>query len=372
MPGIERIVWVTTLLFLLISTALAEPDNRVALVIGNSNYKNGYLSNAENDAEEMAVVLSQCRFKIIKRLNVNKRELRDAIRDFGNEIKKAPSVGLFYYAGHGVQVKGENFLVPIGADVRSEDEVIDECVMISSILRKMETAGNALNIIVLDACRDNPFKSFFRSAGAAGLAKMDAPAGSLLAYATAPGQMASDGSGRHGLYTSKLLKYIPTPGLTLEQLFKKVRIEVINSSQNRQIPWESSSLTCDFYFIPPRGIVVKKPEESNQASRPTLNNVSSSASYEEKTSGDIWDLPKITPSSGFTQRKTVTLTAKALGATPKEACSIATTSVARQYFNGRRPSDDLYKQSVHRIYCNVIQWLPNGHVRVEVIAEFYQ
>jgi len=372
MRSINRTFLATTLLFFLIAPALAEPDNRVALIIGNSNYKNAYLSNAVNDAEGMAIVLEQCRFKIIKRLNVNKRDLREAIRDFGNEIKKSPSVGLFYYAGHGVQVKGENFLVPINANVRAEDEVIDECVMISSILRKMETAGNALNIIILDACRDNPFKNFFRSTGAAGLAKMDAPAGSILAYATAPGQMASDGSGRHGLYTSKLLKYIPTPGLTLEQLFKKVRIEVINSSNNRQIPWESSSLTCDFYFIPPRGIVVKKPEGSNQAARPALNNMNSSSNYVAKNSEDIWDLPKIPPSSGFTQRKTVTLTAKAMGATPKEACSRATTSVARQYFDGRRPSDDLYKQSVHRIYCNVIQWLPNGYVRVEVIVEFYQ
>ena len=188
-------------------------------------------------------------------VNATRKEMRRAIRSFGEEINKG-AVGLFYYAGHGIQVDGENYLVPVSAEVYTEAEVEDECLKVSSVLRQMESAGNRLNIIILDACRDNPFGRSFRSSNT-GLAKMDAPTGSILAYATAPGSIAIDGTGSNGLYTSILLKHMMTPNLVIEKIFKRVRIDVVNASGKRQTPWESSSLMGDFYFNLKRGINVE-------------------------------------------------------------------------------------------------------------------
>ncbi|MCK4815786.1 caspase family protein [bacterium] len=246
------------LVFLVPNISLSMQEKRIALVIGNGSYKSSPLANPVNDAHDMAAALKRSDFKVMKAINANRREMRRAIRRFGDEINKG-AVGLFYYAGHGIQVNGENYLVPIGAGVYGEDEVEDECLNVSSVLRKMESAGNRLNIIILDACRNNPFGRSFRSS-TLGLAKMDAPTGSILAYATAPGSVAADGTGRNGLYTSKLLKHMMKPGLKIEEFFKQVRIDVRNDTGKRQVPWESSSLTGDFYFISERGIsVVKRP-----------------------------------------------------------------------------------------------------------------
>jgi hypothetical protein len=265
--GFRKIVFfilsLVSLSFVLIqltsNPTLASKEKRVALIIANGAYKNAPLNNPVNDANDMAEALKQCDFTVMKTVNATRSQMRRAIRKFGNKIKGG-GVGLFYYAGHGIQVDGENYLIPIGAEVRTEDEVPDECLRVSSVLRKMHVAGNRLNIIMLDACRDNPFKRSFRSSRS-GLAKMDAPTGSILAYATAPGSVASEGTGRNGLYTSKLLKYILQPDLEVEKLFKFVRIDVMNATGNRQVPWESSSLTGSFSFNTRRGIaVIKKPE----------------------------------------------------------------------------------------------------------------
>jgi len=242
--------------FLIPSIALSAQENRIALVIGNGAYKSSPLANPVNDANDMATALKKCDFTVMKSINASRKEMRRAIRKFGEEINKG-AVGLFYYAGHGIQVDGENYLVPVGSSVYSEDEVDDECLKVSSVLRKMESAGNRLNIIILDACRDNPFGRSFRSSNM-GLAKMDAPTGSILAYATAPGSIAADGTGGNGLYTSKMLIHMNTPGLKIEEVFKRVRIDVVKASGKRQTPWESSSLMGDFYFNIKRGIVVEK------------------------------------------------------------------------------------------------------------------
>ena len=240
--------------------SLSKEERRIALVIGNGSYKSSPLSNPVNDANDIATALERCNFTVMKAINTTRKEMRRAIREFGEEINKG-AVGLFYYAGHGIQVKGENYLVPVGVDVYSEAEVEDECLKVSSVLRQMESAGNRLNIIILDACRDNPFGRSFRSSNR-GLAKMDAPTGSILAYATAPGSVAEDGIGRNGLYTSKLLKYMRIPGLEIGKLFRQIRIDVMDASGKRQVPWELSSLTGEFYFIPERGIaVVKRPKK---------------------------------------------------------------------------------------------------------------
>ena len=270
----NRFILIIALIVLLLpQQAFSKSERRIALVIGNGDYKHAPLKNPINDANDMAAALHKCDFKIMKIINADRRTMRRAIRKFGHEINKG-AVGLFYYAGHGIQVDGENYLLPIGAKAYDEDEVKDECLMVSSVLRKMETAGNRLNIIILDACRDNPFGSSFRSE-TRGLAKMDAPSGSLLAYATAPGSTAADGPGRNGLYTSKLLKYMLRQGLPIERVFKLVRIDVVKESGNRQIPWESSSLMGDFVFLAKRGLgVVPQKDELKPVALPKDSEVS--------------------------------------------------------------------------------------------------
>ena len=234
----------------------------MALVIGNGNYSFSPLSNPTNDADDMAVTLEKCGFRVIKTIDATRKEMRRSIRKFGNEIASEDAVGLFYYSGHAIQVQGENYMIPIGASVYAEDEIEDECLKVSSVLRKMETASNKLNIIILDACRDNPFGRGFRT-GIRGLAKMDAPVGSIFAFSTAPGSVAADGIGRNGLYTSVLLEHILTPGLEIGQLFRLVRVEVMEVSNYKQVPWESSSLTGSFFFNTGRGIaVVDRPAYS--------------------------------------------------------------------------------------------------------------
>jgi len=225
-------------------------EKKTALIIGNGSYKSGPLKNAVNDALDMAAVLSEKGFHVILRKDASRTEMRDAIREFGNEINKG-GVGLFYYSGHGMQVDGVNYLIPLDADIQLKAEVAEECISASTVLRVMEYSNNRINIIILDACRNNPFRSFSRS-DEKGITKMDPPQGAkqgaIVAFATAPGAVASDGETRNGLYTSKLLKYIDTPGLTLEEVFKKARIDVLSESGGNQMPWENNSLTGDFYF----------------------------------------------------------------------------------------------------------------------------
>jgi uncharacterized caspase-like protein len=223
-------------------------ERKIALVIGNKGYKISPLANAVNDANDLAELLKQKNFDVTKVIDGTRLEMRNAVRQFTEKIAQG-GVGLFYYSGHGVQVDGDNFLVPIDASFEYKEEVPDVCVSVSSILRFMESSSNRLNIMILDACRNSPFKSFSRS-GEKGMVRVEAPTGSIVAYSTAPGKTASDGTERNGLYTSKLMKYMNVPGLKIEDIFKQVRIEVSNESGNRQVPWESNSLMGDFYFTP--------------------------------------------------------------------------------------------------------------------------
>jgi len=193
-----------------------------------------------------------------------------AIREFGRQIKQQGGVGLFYYAGHGIQVKGCNYLIPLGAVIESEGDARFEAVDAGFVLSKMEDAGNDMNIVILDACRNNPFARSFRSSSQ-GLARMDAPKGSIIAYATAPGELAADGTGRNGIYTKHLIENIKTPQLRLEDVFKNVRRAVVNETGNKQVPWESSSLMGQFYFFlpkpspPPRQITPESDVLTKQA-----------------------------------------------------------------------------------------------------------
>jgi uncharacterized caspase-like protein len=246
----HTIVGLLTVLFVLPPVALASArgDQRLALVIGNSRYINSPLANPVNDAEDIAAALEKTGFEVILKTDANRRAMEQAVRDFGRRLRSG-GVGLFYYAGHGLQIDGRNYLIPVDAVIESESDARYESVDAGRVLGKMEDAGNGLNIVILDACRDNPFARSFRS-GQKGLAKMDAPVGSLLAYSTAPGSVAADGTGRNGLYTSKLLRFIHAPGIKIEDMFKQVRREVMAESGKKQVPWESSSMAGDFYFTP--------------------------------------------------------------------------------------------------------------------------
>jgi hypothetical protein len=224
-------------------------ERRLALVIGNSNYTNaGTLKNPVNDARAMESALKVAGFDVMKYENLGREEMKRAIDQFGERLSNY-DIGLFFFAGHGLQVRGNNYLVPSTAAIASEKDVEYECVEAGRVLAKMEAARNKVNIVVLDACRNNPFeRSWSRSVSGNGLAAISAPVGSFIAYATAPGTTASDGSGSNGLYTEQLLKFIQMPGLKIEDVFKQVRINVIKISGGEQTPWEASSLIGDFYF----------------------------------------------------------------------------------------------------------------------------
>jgi hypothetical protein len=251
-------------------------EKRVALVIGNSNYQTAPLRNPVNDANLVAATLREIGFDVIARTDVNLREMQLAVREFSRKIQNG-SVGLFYYAGHGMQSGGRNFLIPIGAQIEVEGDVVLEALDLNSVLEQMGMAQNRLNIVVLDACRNNPFTRSFRS-GSQGLAQVNAPAGTFIAYATAPGQTASDGKGQNGLYTQELMANLRSPGLPIEEVFKRVRVQVKQKSNGVQIPWDASSLEGSFYFVggpantadasPPPPPVTTQPVSSQPTTQP--------------------------------------------------------------------------------------------------------
>lgn len=230
----------------------------VALVIGNGAYKTSPLKNPVNDAHDIAQSLQQMGFQVIYNKNADQRTMEKAISNFGKQLRNG-GVGLFYFAGHGVQSKGHNYLIPIGAEIESESDVKYKAIDAGIVLGKMEDARNDLNIVILDACRNNPFAQSFRSTSF-GLARMDAPKGSMIAYATAPGSVAADGVGRNGIYTKHLLKHMKEPGLKIEEVLKKVRIDVMDETEEKQIPWESTSLRGDFYFNPKTNAAIVKKQ----------------------------------------------------------------------------------------------------------------
>lgn len=225
-------------------------QTRSALVIGNSAYKFApVLKNPANDASDISAALKKLGFTVTTLINASQQEMDEAIGNMGRRLTGG-GVGLFFYAGHGTQVSGENYLLPVDANLKSEADVRYKAVNAGQILTEMGEARNGMNIIILDACRDNPFPRSYRSSKS-GLAEMEAPKGSIIAFATSPGSTASDGTGRNGMYTQHILKNIETPDLPIESLFKKVLQGVNASTNGSQVPWTSSSFTGDFYFKKP-------------------------------------------------------------------------------------------------------------------------
>ncbi len=232
---------------------LAQPveaqQSRVALVIGNARYAEAPLKNPVNDARAMAASLKARGFEVIVRENATRSQMESAIADFGEKLNEG-ATGLFFFAGHGMQVQGRNYLVPVDARITSEQRVKLETVDVDVVLDQMQAARTKVSMVILDACRNNPLERRFRSLNG-GLAQINAPEGTLIAYATAPGKVAADGDGSNGLYTQEFLKALTSPGLKVEDVFKQVRVNVSRASNGMQVPWEASSLTGDFYFVPP-------------------------------------------------------------------------------------------------------------------------
>jgi uncharacterized caspase-like protein len=218
-------------------------EPRTALVIGNSAYPDTPLRNPVNDVRAIAKSLRELGFTVLAYENASKKTMETAVIEFGRRLADG-GVGLFYYAGHGLQVRGRNYLVPVDAEIDSEATTRIAAVDVDFLLGEMAEAKNRVNIVILDACRNNPFERKLRGASR-GLAAIDAARGTLVAYATAPGSVAADGEGSNGLYTEELLQALREPGLKVEEVFKRVRVGVTNRSKGAQTPWESSSLTGD-------------------------------------------------------------------------------------------------------------------------------
>ena len=256
----------------------AKAETRHALVIGNSAYAVGPLANPKHDAEAIGKALKSVGFDVTKLIDANQQAMRRAVIEFGRKLRSSDSVGLLYYAGHGVQVGGENFLIPIGADIKDQEEIAVEGINLNEVLKTMARAESRINIVILDACRDNPFAGRVRGTGG-GLAQVLAPAGTLVAFATAPGQVALDGDGQNSPYSLALAQAIPQPGLVLEEVFRRTRRQVLAQTSNKQTPWEHSSLTGEFYFRP-------KSAEPETSTRPGDMAGLSGAQVEEIR---VWD-----------------------------------------------------------------------------------
>ncbi len=250
---------------LLATAAVAE--TRVALIVGNASYARPEfrLANPANDATAMQRALQAAGFQTIVRVNASRIELYRAVEEFSQKIGRDPrAVGLFYYAGHGVQVDGTNYLIPVDAQVESVGDLEANGFEVGRVLRAMESAQNDMNIVILDACRNNPLP---KTRGITrGLARMNAPSGTYIAYAAAPGQTAQDGAqGANGVFTGELVKAMAEPGLPLEQVFKRVIAAVKAETRGSQQPWSEASIQGDFYFHEkPSAAVLSRPAEPAQ------------------------------------------------------------------------------------------------------------
>ena len=243
------------------ATLTAADNGRLALVIGNAAYRQAPLKNPVNDARAVADTLNELGFRVIMRENAELGDMLEAIREF-SILARRSSVRLLYYAGHGAQVDGHNYLIPVNENITGDDDIARKSADMSELVDQLAQLRDGTNILILDACRNNPYKKSafktpdgrlirLRGVTNSGLARVEAPNGTLVAFSTAPGAIAMDGRGYdNSLYTKHLLDHIRTPGLPVEQLFKRVRVSVARETQRLQIPWESSSLMGEFCFQP--------------------------------------------------------------------------------------------------------------------------
>lgn len=246
----------------LASSALGEP--RVALVIGNSNYQSApKLANPGHDAESMAQLLNSAGFEVTEAIDLTRSDMVKVVQDFSDKVaaRGPKTVAMIYYAGHGVQLAGENYLLPVDAKISTPADLDGNSLRLVDVMGTLESIPSRMRIVVLDACRNNPFPGV-NDAGR-GLAIVDAPNGSIVGYSTAPGMEAQDGDSEHSPYTRSFLQRAREPNLPIEQLFKRVRLDVNNATDGRQTPWESSSLTSEFYFFGDTAVAAaRQPDRS--------------------------------------------------------------------------------------------------------------
>ena len=273
-----RAVWIL-MVWLVVMPASAQSDRRVALVVGNAAYADRPLRNPGNDAQLMQASLKQLGFDVKVVLDANRRALLDALREFEARARGA-EVALFYFAGHGAQVGGANYLLPLGTRIRNATEVADEALEAASVLRRIEASRPKVGLIILDACRDNPYPGAERSA-AKGLARMDAPTGTIVAYSTAPGSVADDGRGTHGVYTAALARHLVEPGLDIKEIFDRTAQEVERVTLGRQRPREDVGLRGRFVLRPAMAVEVA----AAPVSRPQAGSISVPTAVEGAASG---------------------------------------------------------------------------------------
>lgn len=267
-PVLYNLVLASGLLALtqLMTPTQAAAEARLALVIGQSAYRTApELPNAANDAKGMAELLGNAGFNVTAAPNLSQNDMRQAISDFAGKVSAsgADTVALVFYAGHGLQIDGENYLVPVDLDPKREADIPLQGVRLNDLLNTLGALPTRARIFMLDACRNNPFPAL--SAAGHGLAIVDTKAGapgSFISYSTSPGAEAEDGSGADSPYTTAALTVAKQPNIPIEEVFKRIRIAVAQSTDGRQIPWESSSLTTDFKFF---------GESSNQPLAPGAN-----------------------------------------------------------------------------------------------------
>jgi uncharacterized caspase-like protein len=244
-----RYVLAVVPLLLASAKAQAPLDIRVALVIGNAAYSQiPKLNNSGNDAKSIATALHSLGFSVVEVSDGSKAQITTALEKVHGELKDQHALGMLYYAGHGLQLDWHNYILPVDISIKSQNDVIDRAVDVNTVVDVFRSADTRMNVLVLDACRDNPFVDSVKSNK--GLAQMDAPVGTLLAYATQPGNVAEDGdeASKNGPYAEFLISELRRPFATVEDVFKRVRFQVRNKTQGRQIPWESTSLEENLVF----------------------------------------------------------------------------------------------------------------------------
>src|SRR6195256_6242536 len=243
---------------ILLGSQTAFAENRVALVIGQSNYRAVVaLPNPANDARAMTQLLGDAGFEVLSAADLSQSEMREKVGDFAARVaaKGPDTVALMFYAGHGLQIDGENFLVPVDVDVKREADIPLQAVRLNDILNTLTSVPSKMRILMLDSCRNNPFPAINQSAGH-GLAMVDAKTGApgtFVSFSPSPGAEAEDGTGADSPYTSALLLAAKQPGLSIEDTFKRVRVSVNKATEGRQTPWDGSSLTDEFRFFPGQG-----------------------------------------------------------------------------------------------------------------------
>lgn len=264
-PVWNLVVLVIITVVMAFSAAAQTGGARIAYVVGNAEYQHiGALDNPVNDAGLIGQALEKAGFEVTYLYNATQREFETAVVEMGRRLRERgpETIGLFYFAGHGIQARGKNFLMPVDASLSDETELDLVGVQADVVLRQMGSAQNRANVVILDACRNNPFAAV-QGLEANGLAKMNPSPGTFLSYATGPGDVALDGLGRNSPFSAALADEIQRPGQSVEQIFKKVRIRVVEETNGFQTPWDTSLLTTDVVFT--RAAGAETVQDSDEA-----------------------------------------------------------------------------------------------------------